>query len=109
MIRVKSSVRPMSLLILAAAANTAHAMELAVDVVVTSGNDSTHMARSRHYTDEALDFRTKTMGAQTKRQFMADLKARLGADFDLVLEDDGGPNEHLHVEYDPKRPGEVNA
>ena len=26
----------------------------------------------------------------------------LGPDFDVVLEDKDGPNEHLHVEYDPK-------
>lgn len=72
-------------------------------VVVTSGNDSLHMATSRHYQDEGLDFRT---GHGWKPQLMTEseagavkdrMKQLLGRDYDVVLEKD-----HIHVEHDPK-------
>jgi hypothetical protein len=31
-------------------------------LVITSGSDSTHMAGSKHYTGEAIDLRSKTLG-----------------------------------------------
>jgi hypothetical protein len=31
-----------------------------------------------------------------------EVKGSLGIHFDVVLEGIGTPNEHLHVEYDPK-------
>lgn len=68
---------------------------------VTSANDSKHSASSWHYKGRALDFRTKDY-AGDKLKAVADIKERLGPDFDVVLEAEGEPNEHLHVEYDPK-------
>lgn len=69
--------------------------------VITSANDSTHSEKSLHYSGNALDFRTKTIGP-LKATIVAEIKAALGPDFDVILEGLGTDNEHLHVEYDPK-------
>lgn len=107
MIKVKGSVRPRSLVIAAAVANVAQTLGLTV--TITSGNDSTHMQGSLHYVDRALDVRTKDMGdAEMKRSFLRAVLARLGSDYQGVLEDLGGPNEHAHFEHDP-RPGSTTA
>lgn len=116
MIKLKDSVRPRSLVILAAAGNV-HASMVADDVpgtppdlVVTSGNDSTHSTHSLHYVNRALDFRARTFAHPgTKRVFMERLRARLGSDYDVILEDENGPNEHFHIEHDPKPAGVQRA
>ena len=74
----------------------------AFQVVVTSGNDGTHMKWSKHYEDKALDFRTghtwdpPLMTDAEAHAVRDELKGLLGMGFDVVLEKD-----HLHVEYDP--------
>lgn len=93
---------PKVVIIAGAAINAANVVGLKVDMLVTSGNDSVHARGSKHYTDEALDFRTKHLTTNAKHAWSAELKRRLGRDFDVILEDEGGPNEHLHVEYDSK-------
>lgn len=73
--------------------------------VVTSANDSRHGAASLHYKGCALDLRTKHIDVRyTKDRIIQQVKERLGAQFDVVFESDGKPNEHLHVEFDPKEP-----
>ena len=73
---------------------------------ITSANDGRHSPTSLHYRDglcRALDFRTHQTDLDGREVALRnEVKARLGDDFDVVLEDVGGPNEHLHVEYDPK-------
>ena len=93
---------PKVCIIAAAAVNTANQLGLGMDIVITSGNDKTHAMKSKHYSDEALDFRTKTMKPLNKHNFVFGLKQRLGLHYDVILEDEGGPNEHCHAEYDPK-------
>ena len=71
-----------------------------VRAVITSAEDGTHRADSRHYTGDALDFRrwdTDAKGPGVTAQVAADMRAFLGADYDVVVEVD-----HIHVEYDPK-------
>ena len=72
-------------------------------LVITSVNDSKHMEGSKHYSGSAFDCRTTSAGInQTQAQkIVTAMKERLGADFDVVLEDD-----HIHCEYDPTRPVE---
>ena len=65
--------------------------------VITSASDGTHMANSLHYKGLALDLRTRDMDPVTRMEIVHDLKARLGAQFDVVIESD-----HLHVEFQPK-------
>lgn len=93
-IKVKDGVTPRILIIAAAAANVASTME--VTIVITSGTDGKHMVGSKHYTEEALDFRTSNLTKSQISTFKQRIKARLGPDYDVVLEKD-----HIHVEYDP--------
>ena len=84
-------------IIAAAVVNAANSLGLSQDMLVTSGNDSRHMPGSKHYTDEALDFRTKTL-TKTQRQALTDtVRRRLGRHYDVILESD-----HLHIEWDPE-------
>ena len=91
---------PKSGIIAAAAVNAANELELKTTIVVTSGNDSEHMRESKHYTNEALDFRTKTFTKEDKDAWIGVLKRRLGPEYQVILEHEGGANEHLHVEWD---------
>jgi hypothetical protein len=69
------------------------------DIVVTSGNDSTHGAGSRHYTDEAIDVRTHNFTSrQAKRDFRQRWEEALGPQFRVLLEGEGTPNEHFHAQ-----------
>ena len=68
------------------------------ELVVTSGTEGTHSPGSLHYVGLAVDLRlpsdrTKCLAIRNE------LAERLGADFDVVLED-----SHLHVEVQPKQP-----
>ena len=73
-----------------------------LDTVVTSANDGEHMEGSKHYTGAAFDFRTKH-SAGLGKGIAGACKMKLGPlGFDVVFEHEGQPNEHLHVEYDPK-------
>lgn len=76
--------------------------ELEVPLVITSASDGKHRVTSKHYRFEALDLRTKTMTTEQKYVLVIRLQEILGPDFDVLLEDEGRKNEHLHVEYDPK-------
>jgi hypothetical protein len=67
-------------------------------VVITSGSDSTHMVGSKHYIGEAVDVRSKTFGPQDKRAFADALRDALGPQFTVLLEHEGLPQEHWHVQ-----------
>lgn len=66
-------------------------------VTVTSGSDGAHRPQSLHYSDRALDYRTRHVSVRDRARITEKLKKQLGAGFDVVLEED-----HLHVEWDPK-------
>jgi hypothetical protein len=66
-------------------------------LVITSGSDSTHMAGSKHYAGEAIDLRSKTLGA-LKSTVVATLRDELGSQFTVLLEHEGEPNEHVHIQ-----------
>lgn len=69
------------------------------DLVVTSVNDSQHSPNSRHYTDEAIDIRTKTFKCnEDVYEFIRMYRALLGDKFTLLFESVDTPNEHLHVQ-----------
>jgi hypothetical protein len=76
---------------------------LGLECVITSIDDSVHSANSLHYKGLAIDFRTHYAQLNGKEQELCNsVKHALGPEFDVVLEGLGTPNEHLHVEYDPK-------
>jgi hypothetical protein len=73
-------------------------------IVVTSANDGRHSRRprSRHYTNEAIDLRSRNFRTGAARdRFLARLRTELGARFYVAYEGHGTPNAHIHVQ--PRR------
>lgn len=69
------------------------------DCIVTSGSDGDHGVNSLHYTGLAVDIRIHHLKNPT---MMAEaIRATLPEEFDVVLENLGKPNEHIHIEYQP--------
>lgn len=64
-----------------------------------------HGSRSLHPVGFAVDYRTRHIAGsgrlQTITMLVDDLKAALPC-CDIVFEHEGEPQEHIHVEYDPK-------
>lgn len=111
-VRAKDNVRPRNLVILAAACNVFSEMAAAFQPIfadyprelwITAGIDGKHSANSRHYSGNALDLRSKAFpSVALKQEFTKRLSKRLGPDYQVILEDLNGPNEHVHAEYDPR-------
>ena len=75
------------------------------DLVVTSGAEGNHTNAPRpsgHYAGNALDYRTNDLPA-TETVIQDKLREALGPDFLVLGENGGTPEEHLHVEYLPRR------
>ena len=69
------------------------------DLVITSANDSRHKAGSKHYSNLAVDVRSKSFADATiKTAFVAALKKELGPNFTVLYESAGTPNEHFHIQ-----------
>ena len=60
---------------------------------ITSTYEGNHSEGSLHYADLAVDIGRDKKGQEVR----AELRDKLGMDYDIVLESD-----HIHVEYDPK-------
>ena len=73
-------------------------------VVITSANDGKHSQRprSRHYTNEAIDLRSRNFRTAAARdRFIARLREELGSRFYVAYEGHGKPSAHIHVQ--PRR------
>ena len=107
MIKLKSGVRLRGLRPEMALAHTIVAAVYAdytTDCVITSANDSGHGWGSLHFAGAALDYRTNTVpDLVVKQELQLTIASALGEDFDVILENVGLPQEHLHVEYQSKR------
>lgn len=69
--------------------------------VITSGRDGKHMAGSKHYSGNALDFRALHIKSpEVRRVILTRIKEVLGRDYDVLLH---GKALHYHVEFDPKQ------
>lgn len=70
-----------------------------VECFITAGIDGKHMPNSKHYSAEALDFRTRHLPRQDEQAAMiaARMNKSLGKDYDVIAE-----ANHIHAEYDPK-------
>jgi len=74
-------------------------MGLPEDIVITSGSDGAHHPRSKHYTYQAIDIRSKNFpNAAAKERFVAQLRHRLGPRYTVLHESVGHPSEHFHVQ-----------
>lgn len=83
---------------------------LPVELVITSIEDGKHAPNSRHYRGEAIDIRSKNfLNRDLKRRFRSELESALnhhplvtakgvGDNFRVLLEVEGTPNEHFHVQ-----------
>jgi hypothetical protein len=72
--------------------------------VITALVDSTHHPGSLHYAGQAADIRIRDLSLAQVAAFSDELKRRLWSDYDVVIEDLGTDNRHLHLEYQPKEP-----
>jgi hypothetical protein len=70
-------------------------------LTITSGSDGQHSLKpySRHYTLEAVDFRTKHLATSAeKHDLIAQVQRELGDQFSVLLENEGRSNEHGHAQ-----------
>ena len=75
------------------------------ELMITSGTDGVHMQGSFHGVGQAVDIRSKTIPPAKVECVVRLFRATNDADYDLLWEFRGLPNEHLHLEYDPKSAG----
>lgn len=68
--------------------------------VITSIEDGTHQADSKHYQGLAFDVRLNNITADHET-LRGELAALLGPAFDVVHEYHGQAADHMHLEYDP--------
>lgn len=71
------------------------------DITITSVDEGQHGPGTFHGKGMAVDFRTKDFNGN-KYKLQNDVRLALGDEFDVVLEDLHGPQEHLHVEWDTR-------
>ena len=69
------------------------------DLMITSGLEGVHLAHSRHYDGDALDFKTHGVLRQDLVKIRNDLIFNLGSQYTVLIEDLGLPNEHMHIQY----------
>ncbi len=69
------------------------------NLTITACTDGKHSIGSFHYSGAAVDLRTRDLPAGDVSKIAAQIRDCLGADFDVVIE-----NDHLHVEHQPKQP-----
>lgn len=65
------------------------------ELIITSTFEGMHSARSLHYGNDAFDMRYPLKFSGT---IIGGVRRAVGPEYDLVEEDD-----HIHLEYDPKR------
>lgn len=71
------------------------------DMLVRFVCDGVHSPASLHPKGYAFDLRTHNVPPAELLILVGELRAALGDEFDVVLEDHRQENEHIHVEYDP--------
>jgi hypothetical protein len=85
--------------ILTVLSEIASEMESPKRIVITSINDGAHGAKSRHYSNEAIDVRSRNFGSHSSKvKFQRRMSRRLGAMFFVDLEHIGTDNEHFHIQ-----------
>jgi hypothetical protein len=73
-----------------------------LECTITSANDKTHMTNSLHYRNLALDLRSHFIPKGYEQSIVNELQEALGSDYDILLEGLDTPNEHIHLEFDPR-------
>lgn len=78
--------------------------EFNLDCRITCGINGVHSPGSLHYTGNAVDFGVHNIAAEVRSEVHQAIKNALQTDFDVIWEKVGTPEEHFHVEYQPKVP-----
>lgn len=75
-----------------------------LDCVVTSGAEQWpgHAETSAHYRGDAVDVRLHTVAQADRMEFVRQVQALLGMDYQVMREGSGTGNEHLHVQWSPR-------
>lgn len=95
---VLDNVTPPLIRLVCGIANTIASMPIQ-DVTITHGTDGVHKAGSLHGIGAALDVRTHNQTDVHKTALFTMLSEKFPAPrFDVIFEDRGGPNEHIHIE-----------
>lgn len=68
--------------------------------VITSIQDGRHMSGSKHYEGLAFDVRLNNVNLDHE-QLRLEVQLLAGNSFDIVHENHGTADDHLHSEYDP--------
>lgn len=68
--------------------------------VITSIWDQTHSDVSLHFIGCAADVRSKNLNSDEKDRVLHKTKSQLGTEYQLILEGEGQPREHYHLEWD---------
>ena len=87
--------------ILVGVQRVAERTQIPSEIVITSANDGKHSKRprSRHYSNEAIDVRSKTFQSGAARaEFVRRLRKELGTSFYIVYEYHGTANAHFHIQ-----------
>lgn len=92
-----NNVQPQLVLGLFAAHSIWERFTCGIPFVITSISDGVHKTGSLHYSGCAADIRTRDLGPDLSASIVRQFKARLGENFDIVLEP-----THIHIEYDPR-------
>lgn len=71
---------------------------------LTSCVEGNHSPSSNHYKGLAFDAGVHDIPAAAVDIVFLKCRDELGADWDVVHENAGTPNEHIHCEFDPKAP-----
>lgn len=73
--------------------------------VITSTNDSKHKEGSKHYDNDAIDLRGNNISDELMKKIAEDLAKKIGNDYDVIPEffPKDPTNDHIHIEYDPKK------
>ena len=80
--------------------------EYEADCVITSMTEGEHTATTLHHKGLAVDLRSHHLSQTDKLGLVDDLRDLLPPYYEVYLEDPGGNNEHIHIEYDYKGPAQ---
>jgi hypothetical protein len=70
--------------------------------VITSGIEGKHSLGSLHYSGNSVDYRAHMIPVDVRPRMCDEMRAALGNDYDVIHEKIGMPDEHFHVEFQPK-------
>lgn len=72
-------------------------------MTISHALDGVHTRASIHYAGGAEDLVfSSPLDLATKQKIHTEWQSSVGQDFDILFEDPGAPNEHLHCEWQPK-------